>query len=103
MQARSDDTKSADANGANDVSAPSPRERLRGLVSGILASHGIDKPFSDDDTLAEVGLASVDMVSLMLAVENEFRIEIPQGEITADVFRSVSTLVAMLRRVAPAG
>ena len=85
------------------MTAGSPRERVRGLVSGILASHGLDKPFSDDDTLAEVGLASVDMVALMLAVENEFRIEIPQSEITADVFRSVSTLEAMLRRVAPAG
>jgi acyl carrier protein len=82
---------------------PSPRDRLRRLVTDILASHAISKPFSDDDTLAEVGLASVDMVALMLAVENEFKIEIPQSEITAEVFRSVSTLEAMLLRLAPAG
>jgi acyl carrier protein len=86
---------------AADINRLPPRVRLRGLVTTILASHTIVRPFSDDDTLAEVGLASVDMVTLMLAVENEFNVEIPQSEITAEVFRSVSTLEDLILRLVP--
>jgi acyl carrier protein len=85
-----------------DRSVRSPRQRLRGLVTEILAKRSAVKPFSDDDTLAEVGLASLDMVALMLAVENEFTLEIPQSEINAEVFRSVATLADLLIRLGPA-
>jgi acyl carrier protein len=79
----------------------SPRERVRALVDSILATRGIGKPFADEDALVEVGLASVDMVSLMLAFESEFDVEIPQGDINPEVFRSVATLEALARRLAP--
>jgi acyl carrier protein len=79
----------------------SPRDRVRALVDSILATRGIAKPFADEDALVEVGLASVDMVSLMLAFESEFDVEIPQADINPDVFRSVATLEALARRLAP--
>jgi acyl carrier protein len=34
-------------------------------------------------------------------VENEFNVEIPQSEITAEVFRSVSTLEDLILRLVP--
>jgi acyl carrier protein len=79
----------------------SPRERLRGLVVGIVARKAPVKPFSDDDTLAEIGVTSVDMVTLLLSVESEFGVEVPQHEITADVFRSIATIDSLIRRLLP--
>ena len=77
------------------------RNRLRGLVASILAEKSLPVGFGDDDTLAEIGIASVDMVALLLAVEGEFNVEVPMHEITAEVFRSVSTIDALVRRLVP--
>lgn len=77
------------------------RERLRGLVDDILAAKSAAKSVSDDDTLAEVGIASVDMVTLLLSVEREFDIEVPTHEITGDVFRSISTIDSLIERLRP--
>ena len=40
--------------------------------------------------LSELGMSSIKMVNLMLAVEGEFDLNIPQQEITPENFRSVS-------------
>lgn len=79
----------------------SPRDRLRALVAGILAAKSQAGPFSDDDTLAEIGIASVDMVTLLLSVESEFDLEVPQQDITPDMFRSIATIDALVRRLLP--
>ena len=84
-----------------EVPKSSIEERLRRLVSGILGGSPRRAAFSRDDTLAEVGLGSMDMISLMLAVENEFSVAIPQEEITPESFRSVSTIEALILRLAP--
>lgn len=85
---------------ATASSSPS-RERLRGLVTQILDEKQIARPFSDDETLAEIGIASIDMVTLLLAVETTFDLEVPQEEITTDVFRSVATIDALIQRLRP--
>jgi hypothetical protein len=41
------------------------------------------------------------MVTLLLAVESEFNIEVPQCEITPEVFRSISTIDALVWRLLP--
>lgn len=87
--------------GSAGAPGPSPRERLRRLVGGIVAAKSPGRAFSDDDTLAEIGVTSVDMVALLLSVESEFDIEVPQHEITPDVFRSISTIEALIRRLQP--
>ena len=77
------------------------RERLRGLVAGILAAKSAPAVFHDDDTLAEIGIASIDMVSLLLAIESEFDLEVPAPEITTEVFRSIATIDALVCRMLP--
>jgi acyl carrier protein len=73
--------------------------RLRNLVFEILLQSARKAAaFTRDDTLAEIGLGSMDMISLMLAVESEFQIEIPQEEITPEAFRSVATIEALVVR-----
>lgn len=79
-----------------------PRQRLRRLVEGIVTAKRPARPFSDNDTLAEIGVTSVDMVTLLLAVESEFDVEVPQHEITAEVFRSIASIDGLIRRLLPA-
>jgi acyl carrier protein len=77
----------------------SPRERLRALVFRLLATNAPCRPFSDEETLTEIGITSVDMVSLLLAVESEFGVEVPDHEIVADSFRSIATMDGLIQRL----
>ena len=48
----------------------SPRDRLLHIVAELLSAGGEVRPFSCDEQLSAVGLTSLDMVSLMFAIEN---------------------------------
>lgn len=77
------------------------RGRIAGLVIDILEKRSVSKVISADEDLREIGLTSIDMVSLMLAVEGEFDLTIPESEMTPQNFRSVAaidSLVAVLPR-----
>ena len=71
----------------NDV-----QSRLLALVKSILAQNAIVVDLEPATRLVDVGLTSMDMVNLMLAVEAEFDFTIPQGDITPENFQSVETL-----------
>ena len=75
------------------------RERLLGLVGQILGKPAAAGTLPVDVRLSELGVSSVAMVHLMLAVEAEFNISIPQSDITPDNFRSVLTVEAMVQRL----
>jgi acyl carrier protein len=74
----------------------SPRERVAALVRRILAARGIERPFSAEDDLREIGLTSLDMVNLVLAVESELAVSIPERDITPANFRSVASIEALV-------
>jgi acyl carrier protein len=76
--------------------------RLLELVGQILVVNSISRQVSVDDELTEAGLASIDMVNLMLAVEAEFDVTIPASEITPANFRSISTIAALIVRICSA-
>jgi acyl carrier protein len=74
-------------------------ERTRALVARILARRDIAATMAVDGDLRESGLTSLDMVALMLAVECEYGVTIPQSAMTPQNFRSIraiETLVAWL-------
>jgi acyl carrier protein len=75
------------------------RERLLGLIGQILGKPGAAGTLPIDVRLSELGVSSVAMVHLMLAVEAEFNISIPQNDITPDNFRSVLTVEALVQRL----
>ena len=77
------------------------RDRLTALVDQMLAKNAAARPVSPDDQLTEAGLSSIDMVNLMLAVEAEFDVLIPTGEITPENFRSIATIEALVARIDP--
>jgi acyl carrier protein len=69
------------------------------VVRRLIGERSINRPVSSDDTLAEVGLTSLDAVRLVLLVEDEFTIEIPISELTLANFRSVSTISRLVTRL----
>jgi acyl carrier protein len=66
--------------------------RLLALVKSILKQNAIAGDVEPATLLVDVGLTSMDMVNLMLAVEAEFDFTIPQSDITPENFQSVATL-----------
>src|SRR5215469_1248877 len=79
--------------------APSTRERLLNLVRQILEQQGAARPLPIDARLNDLGMTSIKMIKLMLAIELEFDLAIPQAEITPENFISVASIEAMVVRL----
>src|SRR5580700_8323 len=75
------------------------RARLERLVLEILERNSIVRAAPLGDELVDIGLSSIDLVNLMLAVEAEFDLTIPQSELTVENFRSISTIIKLLDRL----
>ena len=69
-----------------------PTERVAQLVRVLFARRSIDRLVGYEDVLSECGLSSLDMVNLMLAVEIEFDIKIPDRDMTPSNFRSIAQI-----------
>jgi acyl carrier protein len=76
----------------SDRRSNSPGDRVIDVVRRLLTERSISQPVGSDDDLRGVGLTSLDMVNLMLSVEAEFNLEIPEIHITPANFRSISTI-----------
>lgn len=75
--------------------------RISSLVQRLLAERSIDRRVLPDDDLREAGLSSLGLVSLVLAVESEFDLVVPEASITPGNFRSVSTIDRLVARLSP--
>jgi len=80
-----------------DHAANAGTDRIAVLVRGLLAKRAIERPLGCDDSLAEAGLSSLDIVNLMLAVEAEFGLKIPDREMRPANFRSIARIDALVR------
>jgi acyl carrier protein len=76
----------------SDSNAPSVEQRIAGLVQRLLTEHSIDRGVRADEDLRQAGLSSLDMVSLVLSVEEEFGLEVPETGITPANFRSIAAI-----------
>ena len=77
-------------------------ERLIGLVRQLLGPAAVvPDPFPLDQQLSELGLSSLKMVNLMLSVEIEFDIMIPQADITPENFHSLASIAQLVERTLP--
>lgn len=74
-------------------------DRVRSLVQQLLAKRGIARSIGDDADLGESGLSSLDLVNLMLSVEAEFDLKIPDAEMIPANFRSIARIGALIARV----
>jgi len=75
------------------------RHRLLGLVEKVLDRPGAGPSLAPEAALSELGVSSLKMVSLVLSVEVEFDLSIPQNEITPENFRSSISVEALVRRL----
>lgn len=74
----------------------STANRIAALVRALLAKRSIDRPVGRDEDLADAGLSSLDLVNLMLAVEGEFDLKIPDRDMTPANFRSLARIEALV-------
>jgi acyl carrier protein len=73
--------------------------RLVAVVKVVLGSGSAPAdPFPLDAQLSDLGVSSLKMVNLMLAVELEFDIAIAQSDITPENFHSLSSIEALVTR-----
>lgn len=74
-------------------------ERLISLVRAVLGAGAVmPAPFPLDAQLSDLGISSLKMVNLMLAVEVEFDIAIAQGDITPENFHSLRSIESLIER-----
>ena len=72
------------------------RERLIALIRQILGPPAAARPLQIDARLADLGMSSLKLVNLMLAMEVQFDVAIPQGEITPENFESIASVEALI-------
>jgi acyl carrier protein len=80
---------------SQDVSSPPPTSAIV-LVRRLFAERSMVGSISADDDLRASGLTSMDMVNLVLSLEAEFNLQIPEKAITPANFRSVSSIDSLL-------
>lgn len=73
--------------------------RLSSIVAQIAAQNQLSQTIAMNDHLVDSGMTSMAMVDLMLAVEAEFDITIPQREMTPTNFQSIASLAHMLAKI----
>jgi acyl carrier protein len=84
----------------SDVAVVSVRAQIVAIVDALLVRKKAATGVRVGEDLHDRGLTSLDMVNLMLAVEDEFGIEIPQREMTPDNFRTVAAIERLVSLVA---
>lgn len=70
--------------------------RVAALVRKVLEREEIKQTVSPDDDLRTSGLSSLGLVNLMLSVESEFDLKIPEREMTPANFRSTVRIVDLV-------
>jgi acyl carrier protein len=86
-----------------DLSGVAGNERVAGIVRDILERRSPGRSIRADEDLRDAGLNSLDMVNLMLAVEAEFDLKIPDADMTLRNFRSISAIDALVSSLLPGG
>jgi acyl carrier protein len=71
-------------------------DRVAALVRKVLDREEIGKLVGPEDDLRTSGLSSLGLVNLMLSVEGEFDLKIPEREMTPANFRSIKRIVEIV-------
>ena len=80
----------------------SPSQRITAIAVKMLLKRGVTTIPAPRDNLRDAGLTSLDMVNIMLAVEAEFDIEIPQSAMTPDNFDTIAAMEKLVSVTAKA-
>jgi acyl carrier protein len=85
-----------------DGTTISARAQITAIVESLLAKRSGATAITPDQSLTGAGLTSLDMVNLMLSIEDEFAIEIPQRRMTPDNFRTIAAIENLVSGLAMA-
>ena len=85
-----------------DRTNSSSSDRVVAIVAELLAKRAVTRPVGSDDDLREL-LTSMDMVNLMLTVEAELDLKLPERAMTPANFRSIATIDALVADLLRAG
>ena len=84
------------------ANSPGIRDRLARLVTQAMGpGSSVPEPFPGDRRLVDLGITSLALLNLMLALEAEFDITIPQSEITMENLNTLSSIQSLLERIGP--
>jgi acyl carrier protein len=72
------------------------QNRVLFVVKSVLQQNAITADVHPESRLVDIGLSSMGMVELMLRVEAEFDLILPQLAITPENFQSVKTMERMI-------
>jgi acyl carrier protein len=74
-------------------------DRVAALVRKMLDREKFNKAVGADDDLRGSGLSSIGLVNLMLSVESEFDLTIPERDMTPGNFRSITRIAELVDTV----
>jgi acyl carrier protein len=72
-----------------DIPNRTPQQRIGAIVRTYVKGVAADREIAPDENLVELGLTSMDMVNLLLAVEAEFDLTVPGTNLNPAHFRSI--------------
>ena len=75
--------------------------RVDAIVRDFVKAGAPNGEIGPDRNLEELGLTSMDMVNLMLAVEAEFDLMIPGSKLIPANFRSIARVTALVEELTP--
>jgi acyl carrier protein len=81
------------------ASIPSHGEVISQIVARMLLAAG-RPPVGPRDNLRKAGFSSLDLVTLMLAVEDAFDLVLPQEKMTPASFQSIEAIEALVSSLA---
>ena len=79
-----------------DRSNENVADRVAALVRKVLDREEINRAVAPDDDLRASGLSSLGLVNLMLSVETEFDLKIPERDMTPTNFRSITRIAELV-------
>ncbi len=74
-------------------------DKLIGLARQFAAGLPESESAARDAPLRDAGLTSIGAVKLMLAIEAEYNLSIPDAELTPDNFATIRAIEAMIERL----
>jgi acyl carrier protein len=78
---------------------PDLQTRLLALLRPFLRLLSATAPIPLDADLGSLGLDSLQAIDLLMAIEQEFGVQIPDEKIAADTFATAGNLLALLEEV----
>lgn len=78
-----------------------PEARITAVVQRQLQQRGGTRMPAPEDDLRAAGLTSMDMLNLVLSIEGEFDLTIPEDDISPANFRSIASISRLVAGLLP--